>query len=308
MIFWKKIKEQFIPADVPAAKKYDFAKNYQAITRGTNHLMLFSCDQKIEHMNDDFYGPDIPVEDNNPEHLFEIASKGDIGAMAIQLGLLARYGNQYKNIDYIVKLNSKTNLVKEEIKDPFSKQLWTVKDVVKFQKHTNLKIRGIGFTLYLGSEFEAEMLHTAAKMVFEAHQHGLITILWMYPRGKSITNQLDGNLIAGAAGVANALGSDFAKINPPKSSDNKTSEKWLAIAAQTAGNTKLLCSGGATIDDEKFLQKLYNQIHVGNIAGNATGRNIHQKTLGHAIAFTQAIAAIVYENQNIEKAISLLKK
>lgn len=296
MWFFKKKYNIEVPADVPSWSIDTYVKNYHAITRGTNRLMLFSVDQKIEHLNDDFYGPGIPPENNDPKRLFEIASQGDIGAMATQLGLIARYGKQYPTINYIAKLNAKTNLIKQEQRDPVSKQLWGVKQVHEIIKNSKLPIRGIGFTLYLGSEYESDMLSQAAKALFEAHKHGLVSILWMYPRGKSVSNEKNGHLIAGAAGAANALGADFAKINPPEPSDGKTNAQWLKVAAQAAGNTKLLCSGGKTIDEETFLKELYEQIHTGNTTGNATGRNIHQKSLKQAIAFTKAISAIVYGN------------
>ena len=306
MRLFKKKYDIEVPADVPSWSIDTYVKNFHAITRGTNQLMLFSVDQKIEHLNDDFYGPGIPPENNDPKHLFEIASQGDIGAMATQLGLIARYGKQYPTINYIAKLNAKTNLIKQEQRDPVSKQLWGVKQVHEVIKNSKLPIRGIGLTIYLGSEYETEMLSQAAKAVFEAHKHGLVSILWMYPRGKSVADEKNGHLIAGAAGVANALGTDFAKINPPKPSDGKTSAQWLAVAAQAAGNTKLLCSGGKTTDEESFLKNLYEQIHTGNTAGNATGRNIHQKPFAKAVAFTKAISAIVYENKTVQEAQKLL--
>jgi fructose-bisphosphate aldolase / 6-deoxy-5-ketofructose 1-phosphate synthase len=51
---------------------------------------------------------------------------------------------------------------------------------------------------------------------------------------------------------------------------------------------------------------LYAQLHTGHTAGNATGRNIHQKPLDQAIAFTHAIAQIVYENKNINDVQKLI--
>ena len=296
-----------VPADVPSAQEKNYLKNIAAITHHTGKLMLFACDQKVEHLNEDFYGKGIPAESNDPERLFKIASQGRIGAFATQLGLIARWGKTYNKINYIVKLNSKTNLVKTEQSDPISTALWTVEDVIAFKKNSGLNIRGVGYTVYLGSEFESEMLTQAAQIINKAHQAGLVTILWMYPRGASIKNEHDGALIAGAAGVAHALGSDFAKINPPQPSDNKTSAQWLAIAAQAAGNTKLICSGGKAVDPKLFLQELHEQIHTGNISGNATGRNIHMHSLDTAIAMTEAISAITLDDKDVNKALKLLK-
>ena len=63
-----------MPAMVKKEYENEYKKNYLAITV-VEHLFLFSCDQKIEHLNKDFYGPGIDPQDNNPEHLFKIANK-----------------------------------------------------------------------------------------------------------------------------------------------------------------------------------------------------------------------------------------
>ena len=287
-------KKFMIPADVPTHAHTAYTENYAAITRGSERLFLFAGDQKIEHMNKDFYGPAIAPDAIHPEHLFKIADAGHVGAFATQLGLVARYGKSYSNaINYIIKLNSKTDLIAPENKDPLSTQLWSVDQVVEFQKNSGLAIRGVGYTLYLGSEYENIMLHQAAQVIYQAHQHGLVTIVWVYPRGAAVNNEKDAKIIAGAAGIANCLGSDFAKINAPITSSNQKNAELLHSAVQAAGNTKLICSGGKTSDKEEFLKELQEQLAVG-ISGCATGRNIYQRPLPEAIALTHAIADLVY--------------
>src|SRR5574340_115416 len=101
-----------VPADVPADARDTYIKNYLAATRGTGRLMLFACDQKIEHLNDDFYGEGISLEDAEPEHMFRIAKNGLCGVLAGQRGLIAHYAADYPDINYLVKINSKTHLVK----------------------------------------------------------------------------------------------------------------------------------------------------------------------------------------------------
>lgn len=308
MFFFKKREPIIdIPADVPQPALEEYKENYLALTRGKDRLLLFAADQKIEHLNTDFHGESIPPESNNPQNLFNIAQKGDVGALATHLGMIAQYGPSYKSINYIAKLNGKTNLVSTQDKDPVNAQLWTVEDALKLKKERNINIRGVGFTLYLGSEFETTMLAQAAKVIHRAHHHGLVAILWMYPRGKSIENERDGNLIAGAAGVACALGADFAKINPPEATETATSAEWLAIASQAAGKTKLICSGGSKMNAEQFLETLYTQIHTGKTAGAAIGRNIFQKPFAQAIAFTKATSAVVYDDKTVQRAKRLLK-
>ncbi len=295
-----------IPADVSAQAQKLFEQNYDAITRNRNKLLLFAGDQKIEHLNGDFYGEAISDDALNPRHLFKIASKGTIGAFATQLGLIARYGTEFKNINYIVKLNSKTNLIPTDQRDPMSQQLWSMHDVVNFVQNSKLPIRGVGYTLYLGSEYETVMLSQAAQMIYQAHQVGLLALLWIYPRGKSVQNDADPELLAGAAGLANALGADFVKIKAPQAKNNKSSAEWLKIICTAAGNTQVICAGGAHKDAHEFLTQLYDQIHTGTTAGAAIGRNIFQYSTEKAINMTHAIASIVYNGKTPKEAGELL--
>ncbi len=292
-----------VPADVPNSMEQEFINNYLLITKKRQRLFLFSCDQKIEHLNNDFYGADIHSDAMHPEHLFRIAQQGTIGALATHLGLISRYGKQYTNINYIAKLNAKTNMVPTNQSDPISRALWSIKQVINLKKECPLNICGIGFTIYFGSEYESIMLEQAAHIIYEAHQHGLITILWMYPRGKAVSNEQSVDLIASAAGIAHSLGSDFVKIKPPDATKVLTSAQLLKIVTAAAGNTNVICSGGSIMEPKLFLEKLYDQIHIGGTAGCATGRNIFQRSLPQAIFMTQAITSIVYENDDIKTVL-----
>ena len=290
--------------DVPAEMRQRFRKNYVKITKGSGRLMLYAGDQKVEHLNDDFFGPGIAPEDNDPEHLFMIASRARIGVYATQMGLIARYGTDYPEVPYLVKLNSKTNLVKTSEADPFSSQWLDVQQVDDFREESGLKILGVGYTVYLGSDHEAEILRQAAQLVYEAHRLGYVTVLWMYPRGRAVKDEKDPHLIAGAAGVAAALGSDFAKVNYPEKPGFESSQVFKE-AVQAAGRTKVVCAGGASLDVKSFLQRLHDQIHISGASGNATGRNIHQKPLDEAIRFSNAIYAITVEDASVEAALKI---
>jgi fructose-bisphosphate aldolase/6-deoxy-5-ketofructose 1-phosphate synthase len=290
--------------DTPADMRQRFRKNYVKITRGSGRLMLFAGDQKVEHLNDDFFGPGIAPEDNDPEHLFMIASRAKIGVYATQMGLIAKYGSDYPEVPYLVKLNSRTNLVKTREADPFSSQWLDVLQVEDFRIESGLKILGVGYTVYLGSDREAEILHQAAQLVYEAHRLGYVSVLWMYPRGRAVKDEKDPHLIAGAAGVAAALGSDFAKVNYPEKPGFESSEVFKE-AVQAAGRTKVVCAGGVSLDVKTFLQRLHDQIHISGAAGNATGRNIHQKPLDEAVRFCNAIYAITVEDASVEAALKI---
>jgi fructose-bisphosphate aldolase/6-deoxy-5-ketofructose 1-phosphate synthase len=296
-----------VPADVPASMKAEYTKNYTTMTNGKGRLMLFAGDQKVEHLNDDFYGKDTHIDDSDPEHLFRIASRANIGCFAAQLGLIARYGPSYPKVPYLVKLNSKSPLVKTAQDDPLSKAWFDVEDIVEFKKMSKLNIVGIGYTVYVGSQYETKMFKEAAKITYEAHKQGLIAVFWMYPRGKAVVDDKDPHLIAGAAGVGACLGADFVKVNYPKK-DGVSSGDLLKEAVKAAGRTKVVCAGGSSMDAATFLNTLYEQVHVGGAVGNATGRNIHQRPLDEAIRLTNAIYAITVENATVDQALRIYTK
>ena len=299
-------EEVLVPADVPPGRRWDYQENYLKITRESGRLMLFAGDQKVEHLNRDFSGPGISSEDGDPEHLFRIADRGKIGVFAAQLGLIARYGMDYPRVPYLVKLNSKTDLVKADQRDPISRQLVEVSQVEEFARESGLAVLGVGYTVYLGSEYEAEMLREAAQIVLQAHRRGLITVLWIYPRGKAVRDERDPHLIAGATGVAAALGSDFVKVNYPRK-EGARSELMFKEAVAAGGRTKVVCAGGSSRDPESFLKELHDQIHISGAAGNATGRNIHQKNLKEAVRMCDAISAITVEDRSVEEALRIFE-
>lgn len=250
-------------------------------------FFLFAGDQKIEHLNKNFFGNGLPEVCADPEYLFKVATKVKASAFATQLGLVELYGTDYKDINYLIKLNSKTNLVPTEQRDPVSLALHSVDDVVRFKHDSGLSVVGVGYTVYLGSEYESQMLTEAAQIVYEAHLNDLIAVLWMYPRGKAVKDELDPGLIAGAAGVAACLGADFVKINCPR---EITALKQAVLAA---GRTGVLCSGGAKKDEALFLKELEEQIALGAV-GCAAGRNVYQKTEDDAVQFCEKVKKIIF--------------
>jgi len=293
-----------VPLDVPSESRQIYRENYLLITHGSGRLMLFAGDQKVEHLNDDFFGPGIDEQDSDPEHMFQIASQAHIGAFASQPGLIARYGMDFPDVPYLLKLNSKTGLIKTSQAEPNSRQWLELEQAVEFRKSSGLNIVGVGYTVYLGSEYEADMLREAAQLVFQAHRHGLVTVLWMYPRGKAVLDEKDPHLIAGAAGVAAALGSDFVKVNYPQKTGHNSAEIFKE-AISAAGRTKVVCAGGESTDARLFLQRLHDQIHISGAAGNATGRNIHQRPLAEAVRLCNAIYAITVENADVDSALRI---
>ncbi len=288
-----------IPATVPHEKIGLYQKNYIAITRGKERLFLFAADQKMEHMNDDFYAQDLPSEVNDPHHIFTLASDPSIGAFASHAGLISLYGPLYPSINYIVKLNGKTNLTDG---DPLSSQLWTVHDVIQMKINSNLRICGVGYTVYLGSDYEHAMLKEAASIVQAAHEQGLLAILWIYPRGHAVHAPYDPHVIAGAAGVGASLGADFIKVHAPQAASVTLQEAVVAASV-----SHVIVSGGPVIDPVDYVKIVYSYMHEGKVSGIAVGRNIFQHNKKVALALANALSYIVYENCNLSVALDILR-
>lgn len=294
-----------VPLDVPKNQRSEYVKNYLTFTRQTGRVMLFAGDQKVEHLNDDFFdnGQEISLEDANPEHLWKIAENSPISCLAVQAGYAAKYAPSYPNVPLLIKLNSKSHLVKTDQQDPLSKAWLNVEQVLKL-KENGANILAVGYTVYLGSEFENQMLHDTAQIIFNAHQAGLLTVIWIYPRGKAVKDEKDAHLIAGACGVACTLGSDFVKVNYPKK-EGARSEEIFKEATLAAGRTGVITAGGSSTDPKEFLERLSKQIAVSGAIGNATGRNIHQKPLAEAINFCKAIASITFADTEADAAYQI---
>ncbi len=292
-----------IPLNVPKTKYSEFRHNYDLATAGTGRLLLIAGDQKVEHLNDDFFGAKISPEDASPEHLFKIAAGTKGGLLAAHLGLIAQYGQDYSRVNYLVKINGKSNLGPNEEKNS-SATWWPISEVVNFKKQSGLNIVGIGYTLYLGGKYEAEMLASAAAAINDAHQNGLLAILWVYPRGKNV-NEENIHTIAGGAGMAACLGADFVKVKYPYASKNNKliAEKFKEVVA-AAGRTKVICVGGSMRTNKEMLTTTKEQLEISHSSGLAIGRNLHQRPLTDALKLSNDLSALIHSEGKKNKKAS----
>lgn len=295
-----------IPLTVPKNKRSEYFSNYKLATKASGKLLLFAGDQKVEHLNDDFFGPGISPEDNDPEHLFKVAQAIPGSVLATHIGLLSRYGEDYKELPFILKVNGKTNL--DDEKDaPYNAAWLDLEKIIRFKNQSGLKIVGLGHTIYLGSKQEAKMLKEAADMVIAAHQAGILAVIWMYPRHPKIKNEEDYHLLAGGAGVAASLGADFVKVKYPyKTATTDQKAKAFQQVVEAAGRTKVICVGGSKIKSEDLLRHLARQLKNGS-AGLAIGRNLHQRSLAEASLLGKAISAMLHSQATEVEAVKLLR-
>ena len=218
--------------------------------------MYLAYDHGMEHGISDFDEKSI-----DPAYVLDIAEKAGFSAVVLQKGLALEYWKENKSkTPLILKLNGKTNLYKGEA-------LALQECSVEFAKEIGAS--AVGYTIYLGSQFEAEMLKEFGKIVEEAHRAKLPVVGWIYPRGKDISNDLAPEIVAYAARVGAELGADMVKIK------YCGSRECFAKAVKAAGRTKVVLSGGPKVSDEEFLEVVKNIMSAG-AAGVAVGRNVWQ--------------------------------
>lgn len=237
-------------------KEFKARKNLKDfLTKGK--ALFLAYDQGLEHGPSDFNDKNV-----NPNYIIDIAKKGKYNGLIFHKGISEKYSQEIKesNIPLIVKLNGKTNLVKEE---PVSNQVCSVEEAI------DLGAVGVGYTLYIGSEHEEKMFEEFADIVRKAHSKGLFVVAWIYPRGKNVKNKNKAELMAYACRVGLELGADIVKI---KYEGKKKDLEW---AVKNAGKTKVVVAGGVKKNEKALLNQVKEIIDAGCI-GLAIGRNVWQ--------------------------------
>lgn len=220
--------------------------------------ILLAYDHGFEH------GPvDFDERSIDPAWVMEIANSGHFTGVVCQKGIAAKYFDKEKHkVPLIVKLNGKTAFHKDE--EPVALQNCTVGEAIE------LGAIGVGYTIYVGSEHEQEMIAEFSELGREAHDKGLIVIGWMYPRGKHVASDTDKDTLAYAARLGLELNADAIKI---KYTGDPESFSWVV---KSAGKAKVFVVGGPKTEIPEELCETAKEILASEAVGLAVGRNIWQ--------------------------------
>jgi len=243
--------------------------------------VLLAYDQGLEH------GPSTDFNDKNidPSFVMDLAEKGGFNGVIFQKGVAERFYNG--KVPLIVKVNGKSALVKG---DPISRQVCSV------EYAASLGAKGIGYTIYLGSEHEAEMFAEFGKIQEQAHERGLPAIAWVYPRGAAVVNDTAKEIVSYAARAALELGADAAKI---KYTGDSQSFSW---AVKAGAGMKVFMSGGPKAPtDEAFLRQVQGAIDAG-ATGLAVGRNAWQNA--EPLKMAESLRKVILEGVRVDKLMS----
>ena len=238
------------------------------------HGMILAYDHGFEHGPTDFDEKSV-----DPAWVMDIADSGYFTAVACQKGIAERYYDKtVRKVPLLIKLNGKTAFHKDE--EPVALQNCSVEEAKL------LGAVGVGYTIYLGSDYEQEMIKEFGNIEKEAHSKGLVLVAWMYPRGKHIENDTDKDILAYAARMSLELGADGVKI---KYTGDPESYKWVV---KCAGTTKVFVVGGPRTDTIFQLLETAKEIKDTGAVGFAIGRNIWQAK--DPIGTAKSLANVIY--------------
>ena len=242
-----------------------------------NKALFLAYDQGLEHGPTDFNQNNV-----DPNSIIEIAKKGKFNGIIFQKGLAEKYQKEIRasKVPLILKLNGNTNLSKGE---PISPQICSVEEAIK------LGASAVGYTIYIGSKHENEMLSEFGKIEEEAHKVGLPVIVWIYPRGKSVKSKSKKELMVRAARTGLEIGADIIKIRL------SGTQKDLIWAVKSAGKTRIVIAGGTKQNEKEFLEEV-KMIMDSGASGLAIGRNIWQNP--KPLEITKKIKKIIFKNDS----------
>jgi len=236
--------------------------------------LFLAYDQGLEH------GPESDFNDKNvdPLYVIDIARRGKFQGVVFHKGIAKKYNKEIKKskVPLIVKLNGKTKIRQGE---PISTLTCSVDQAIK------LGAAAVGYTIYIGSQYEPIIFSNFRKVEEEAHAKGLPVITWIYPRGKAVKNDVSREMMAYAARTGLELGADIVKM---KYGGKPADLKW---AVKAAGRTKIIISGGNKKSEAQFLKEVRDIMKSGAV-GLAIGRNVWQSK--NPLGLTKKIQKIVF--------------
>jgi class I fructose-bisphosphate aldolase len=268
---------------------------------GTGKMVILPVDQGFEHGPARSFAPNPAGYD--PEYHVQLAIDSGCNAYAAPLGFIEAVAHRYAGqIPLILKVNNSDSLAK--MPAPISAVTSSVKEAVR------LGCSAIGYTIYPGSSARNEQYEALRELTEEAKAHGLVVVVWSYPRGEGISK--DGetaiDVAAYAAQIACQLGAHIVKVKPPKihleqAEAKKVYEKQQipigtlaervrhVVQASFGGRRIVIFSGGEAKGTDDVLAEVKG-LADGGAFGSIMGRNAFQRPKAEAIKLLQDVQDI----------------
>ena len=283
---------------------------------GTGYTSILPVDQGIEHSAAASFAPNPKYFD--PANIVELAIEGGCNAVASTFGVLAACPAGYAHrIPFIVKVEPQRAADLPEQVRP---------------DHVRLRVAGLRpgrrrrrRTIYFGSDEATRQLHEVSEAFAEAHQLGMVTVLWCYPRNSAFKQgDTDYHTSADLTGQANHLGvtieADIIKQKLPENNggynelqgygktsklvyDNLTTDHPIDLARwQVAncymGRIPLINCGGASSGESDLTEAVRTAVvnkRAGGI-GLISGRKAFQRPTNEGVELLNAIQDVYLDD------------
>lgn len=296
------VADIFGSSDRSGAVLGSLKKLYNHGTLGhTGYLSIFPVDQAIEHTaaysfykNPEFF---------DPETIIRFAVDGGCSGVASTYGVLSMLARKYADkIPLILKINHNELLTIPAQKDQ------SIFSSVK--QAADMGATAVGATIYFGSPLSREDITTISEAFAQAHELGLATILWCYPRNDAYISRESGRDYSDAVDISSqaihlgvTIGADIVKQKLPTAFSGFSDlsfAKWDADIWDTlltnnpidlvryqvlhayAGRVSLINSGGESSGDWKRDLADAVKIAVINKRGGGAGLIMGRKLFNHS--------------------------
>ena len=283
---------------------------------GTGYVSILPVDQGIEHSAGASFAPNPEYFD--PENIVKLAIAGGCNAVASTLGVLGIVARKYAHkIPFILKLNHNEFL-------SYPNQF----DQIRFASVTQgveMGARGVGATIYFGSEESKRQIQEVTEMFHQAHELGMFTVLWCYLRNAAFkTKDVDYHLAADLTGQANHLGvtieADIIKQKLPDTNGGYNAIKFgktdrrvysdlttdhpidltrYQLANCYMGRSGLINSGGASAGESDLKDAVKTSVNNKRAGGMGliSGRKAFQRPLKEGVGLLNAIQDVYLSNE-----------
>ncbi|MCG7973387.1 MAG: class I fructose-bisphosphate aldolase, partial [Candidatus Thiodiazotropha taylori] len=174
---------------------------------GSGYLSILPVDQGVEHSGGASFAPNPIYFD--PAKIVELAIEGGCNAVASTLGVLSSVSRRYAHkIPFLVKLNHNEMLTYPTIYDQTL--------FASVEQAFDMGAAAVGATIYYGSPESRRQIMEISEAFQQAHELGMVTVLWAYLRNSSFkVDGVDYHAAADLTGQANHLaatiGADIVK-------------------------------------------------------------------------------------------------
>ena len=282
---------------------------------GTGYLSILPVDQGIEHSAGASFAPNPIYFD--PENIVKLAIEGQCNAVVSTLGVLGAVARKYAHkIPFIVKLNHNELLTYPNKYDQ--------KMFASIDQAFDMGAMAVGATIYYGSEESTRQIEEITQVFEQAHQLGMVTVLWCYLRNNAFKKDgVDYHVSSDLTGQANHLGvtieADIVKQKQPEcnggynalnfgkthklvyeklTTNNPIDLTRYQVVNCYMGRVGLINSGGASGKDD--LKQAVRTAVINKRAGGMgliTGRKAFQKPMKDGVAILTAIQDVYLEKK-----------